>query len=137
MAVLDNLDKASVYELELYADALLNREFAQIGSEKAPFIWAALSLYWAQWPAKSPGKARAEYGEHRQFCPVCGSIPVSSVVAIGTQNVYVICTATCVKASGMWSESNAVTVTSQDLNYWSLDSELAAVKAKQVIAALT
>lgn len=69
LAVLDNLDKASVHELELYADALLNRDFLK-SVVKAPFIWAALSLYWAQMASQIPGKARAEYGEHRQFCPV-------------------------------------------------------------------
>lgn len=131
VAVLDNLDKASVHELELYADALLNREFAQIGSEKAPFIWAALSLYWAQMASQIPGKARAEYGEHRQFCPVCGSIPVSSVVHIGTQNGlrYLHCNL-------CESEWHVVRIKcsnceqTRDLNYWSLDTELAAVKAE-------
>ncbi|CNI30808.1 formate dehydrogenase accessory protein FdhE [Yersinia frederiksenii] len=130
-AVLDNLDKASVHELELYADALLNREFAQIGSEKSPFIWAALSLYWAQMASQIPGKARAEYGEHRQFCPVCGSIPVSSVVHIGTNNGlrYLHCNL-------CESEWHVVRIKcsnceqTRDLNYWSLDSELAAVKAE-------
>ncbi|WP_231256057.1 formate dehydrogenase accessory protein FdhE domain-containing protein, partial [Escherichia coli] len=69
LAVLDNLEKASAHELELMADALLNREFGKVGSEKAPFLWAALSLYWAQMASLIPGKARAEYGEQRQFCP--------------------------------------------------------------------
>ncbi|XPE42195.1 formate dehydrogenase accessory protein FdhE [Shigella flexneri] len=49
-----------------------------------------------------PGKARAEYGEQRQYCPVCGSMPVSSMVQIGTTRVCVICTATCAKPSGTW-----------------------------------
>ncbi|WP_016604342.1 formate dehydrogenase accessory protein FdhE, partial [Yersinia pestis] len=131
LAVLDNLDKASVHELELYADALLNRDFSQVGSEKAPFIWAALSLYWAQMASQIPGKARAEYGEHRQFCPVCGSIPVSSVVHIGTHNGlrYLHCNL-------CESEWHVVRIKcsnceqTRDLNYWSLDSELAAVKAE-------
>ncbi|WP_156171571.1 formate dehydrogenase accessory protein FdhE, partial [Yersinia massiliensis] len=131
LAVLDNLEKASVNELELYADALLNREFGQIGSEKAPFIWAALSLYWAQMASQIPGKARAEYGEHRQFCPVCGSIPVSSVVHIGTNNGlrYLHCNL-------CESEWHVVRIKcsnceeTRDLNYWSLDSEQAAVKAE-------
>lgn len=130
-AVLDNLDKASVHELELDADALLNREFANVGSEKAPFIWAALSLYWTQMASQIPGKARAEYGEHRQFCPVCGSIPVSSVVHIGTHSGlrYLHCNL-------CESEWHVVRIKcsnceqTRDLNYWSLDSELAAVKAE-------
>lgn len=129
--VLDKLGKASSHELELMAGALLNREFAQVGSENAPFIWAALSLYWAQMASLIPGKARAEYGEHRQFCPVCGSIPVSSMVHIGTVNGlrYLHCNL-------CESEWHVVRVKcsnceqSRDLNYWSLDSEQAAVKAE-------
>ncbi len=129
--MLDNLGKASAHELELMADALLNREFGKVGSEKAPFLWAALSLYWAQMASLIPGKARAEYGEQRQFCPVCGSIPVSSMVHIGTVNGlrYLHCNL-------CESEWHVVRVKcsnceqTRDLNYWSLDSEQAAVKAE-------
>ncbi|KFK93731.1 MULTISPECIES: formate dehydrogenase accessory protein FdhE [unclassified Serratia (in: enterobacteria)] len=129
--VLENLEKASARELELMASALLNNEFAKVGSDKAPFIWAALSLYWAQMASQIPGKARAEYGEHRQFCPVCGSMPVSSMVHIGTANGlrYLHCNL-------CESEWHVVRVKcsnceqTRDLNYWSLDSEQAAVKAE-------
>ncbi|RLM10188.1 formate dehydrogenase accessory protein FdhE [Gibbsiella quercinecans] len=131
LAVLDNLEKASVTELELLADGLLNREFSQIGSDKAPFIWAALSLYWAQMASLIPGNAHAEDGEHRQFCPVCGSIPVSSVVHMGTANGlrYLHCNL-------CESEWHVVRVKcsnceqTRDINYWSLGSEQAAVKAE-------
>lgn len=84
------------------ASALFASDFASVSSDKAPFIWAALSLYWAQMASLIPGKARAEYGEQRQYCPVCGSMPVSSMVQIGTTGVCVICTATCAKPSGTW-----------------------------------
>ncbi len=46
LAVLENLEKASSTELETLASALLEGEFAQVSSDKAPFIWAALSIYW-------------------------------------------------------------------------------------------
>ncbi|WP_118987626.1 formate dehydrogenase accessory protein FdhE [Photorhabdus sp. CRCIA-P01] len=130
-AVLDNLEKASEQELEQMADALLKNEFSKVSPEKALFIWAALSLYWAQMANQIPGKARAEYGEHRQFCPVCNSMPVSSVVQIGTTSGlrYLHC-------SLCESEWHVVRVKcsnceqTRDLNYWSLDSEQAAVKAE-------
>ncbi|CAI1206289.1 formate dehydrogenase accessory protein FdhE [Serratia fonticola] len=131
LAVLDNLEKSSSHELELLASALLKGEFAKVGSDKAPFLWAALSLYWTQMASQIPGKARAEYGEHRQFCPVCGSIPVSSVVHLGTVNGlrYLHCNL-------CESEWHVVRVKCSnceqtgDLNYWSLESEQAAVKAE-------
>lgn len=130
-AALDNLAKSSEQELEQMADALLKNEFSKVSPEKALFIWAALSLYWAQMANQIPGKAKAEYGEHRQFCPVCNSMPVSSVVQIGTTNGlrYLHC--------GLCeSEWHVVRVKcsnceqTRDLNYWSLDSEQAAVKAE-------
>ncbi|PVZ83565.1 formate dehydrogenase accessory protein FdhE [Serratia sp. S1B] len=131
LTVLENLEKASSHELEQMADHLLKGEFGKVGSDKAPFLWAALSLYWAQMASLIPGKARAEYGEQRQFCPVCGSIPVSSMVHIGTVNGlrYLHCNL-------CESEWHVVRVKcsnceqTRDLNYWSLESEQAAVKAE-------
>ena len=60
LAVIENLEKASEQELEQMASALFASDFASVSSDKAPFIWAALSLYWARWAAWFPGKARAE-----------------------------------------------------------------------------
>lgn len=74
LAVIENLEKASTQELEDMVSALFASDFSSVSSDKAPFIWAALSLYWAQMANLIPGKARAEYGEQRQYCPVCGSI---------------------------------------------------------------
>ncbi len=63
LAVIENLEKASTQELEDMASALFASDFSSVSSDKAPFIWAALSLYWAQMANLIPGKARAEYGE--------------------------------------------------------------------------
>ncbi len=83
------------------ADTLLNGEFSRVSSEKAPFIWAALSLYWTQMARLLPGKAaRAEYSENRQFYPVCVSITVARVWCISAPSMaYVTCIATCARAS--------------------------------------
>ncbi|WP_323835166.1 formate dehydrogenase accessory protein FdhE [Photorhabdus africana] len=130
-AALNNLEKASEQELEQMADALLKNEFSKVSPKKALFIWAALSLYWAQMANQIPGKARAEYGEHRQFCPVCNSMPVSSVVQIGTTNGlrYLHCSL-CESEWHMVRVKCSNCEQTRDLNYWSLDSEQAAVKAE-------
>lgn len=129
--VLENLAKTSDSELEIMAKDLFAGNFGVVGSDKAPFIWAALSLYWAQMATQMPGKAKAEYGENRQYCPVCGSMPVASVIDMGTTNGlrYLHCNL-------CESEWHVVRVKctnceqTRDLNYWSLDSENAAVKAE-------
>jgi len=85
LAVLENLEKTSANELETMASALLAGDFALVSSDKSPFIWAALSLYWAQMAALIPGKAYTESHGQRPFCPVCGSVPVAGMVHIGAR----------------------------------------------------
>ncbi|MBD2795727.1 formate dehydrogenase accessory protein FdhE [Xenorhabdus sp. 18] len=128
---LENLAKNSAPELEEMADGLLNSEFSKVSADQSVFVWAALSVYWAQMASLIPGKARAEYGEHRQFCPVCGSMPVASVVQIGTNQGlrYLHCNLCD-------SEWHVVRIKCSnceqtgDLNYWSLESEQAPIKAE-------
>lgn len=131
LAVLDNLEKSSVHQLELLADALLNQQFTQIGSGQALFIWAALSMYWAQMASQISGVAQAEYGEHRQFCPICASVPVSGIVHIGTVNGlrYLHCNL-CESEWHMVRIKCSNCEQTRDLNYWSLDNKQAAVKAE-------
>uniref|UniRef100_A0A3B0M0K3 Protein FdhE homolog n=1 Tax=Arsenophonus endosymbiont of Trialeurodes vaporariorum TaxID=235567 RepID=A0A3B0M0K3_9GAMM len=128
---LENLTKVSIHEFELMVTALLNGEFSQVPPEQALFIWAALSWFWTQLASQIPGKATAEYGEHRQFCPVCGSIPVSSVVQIGiNQGLRYL---HCNLCETEWHVvrvkcSNCEQI--KELDYWCLASEYAAVKAE-------
>nr|WP_278991368.1 formate dehydrogenase accessory protein FdhE [Plesiomonas shigelloides] len=132
-SVLENLAKTSAGELDTLASALLEYDFNVVGSDKAPFIWAALGVYRAQCAAalSSLGQAQADYGEARQHCPVCGCVPVCGVVHLGTQAGlrYLHC-ALCE------SEWHVVRVKCSNceqtgkLDYWSLDSEQAAVKAE-------
>ncbi|QHM73292.1 formate dehydrogenase accessory protein FdhE [Mixta intestinalis] len=132
LAVLENLEKTSAPELEELASALLAHDFAKVSSDKAPFIWAALSVYWAQMAALIPGKARAEYGDQRQFCPVCNSVPVSSVIHMGTESGglrYLHCNL-CESEWHVVRAKCSNCEQTRDLHYWSLDSEQSAVKAE-------
>ncbi|QCR34614.1 formate dehydrogenase accessory protein FdhE [Nissabacter sp. SGAir0207] len=130
-AVLENLEKCSESELESDATALLSREFSQVNSERAPVIWAALSLYWAQMASLIPGKAHVEYGEHRQFCPTCGSIPVSSLMHLGAVSGmrYLHCNLCECEWHVMQAKCSNCEHT-HGLNYWSLEYALSPVKAE-------
>ena len=131
LAVIENLEKSSEQELEQMASALFASDFSAVSSDKAPFIWAALSLYWSQMASLIPGKARAEYGEQRQFCPVCGSIPVSSVVHIGTtQGLRYLHCNLCETEWHVVRVKSSNSEQTRDLHYWSLDNEKAAIKAE-------
>ncbi|KTS75901.1 formate dehydrogenase accessory protein FdhE [Pantoea stewartii] len=131
LAVLENLEKASATELETLASALFAGEYAQVSSDKAPFIWAALSIYWAQMAALIPGTAQAVMGAQRQHCPVCHSLPVASIVHMGSHESarYLHCNL-CESEWHVVQNTCSHCDQNRDLHYWSLDSEHAAVKAE-------
>ncbi|MGM3175334.1 formate dehydrogenase accessory protein FdhE [Dickeya lacustris] len=131
LSTLENLEKMSAQEWETLAQALLNQQFSEQINDKAPFVWAALSLYWAQMATQLPAAAKAETGEHRQFCPVCGSMPVSGVIQIGTSSGlrYLHCNL-CESEWHMVRVKCSNCEQSGQLHYWSLDDEKAAIKAE-------
>ena len=117
--------------LEKLADALLAGDYARVGSDRALFLWAALSLYWRQMAARLPAAGRAGVGEGRQFCPVCGSAPVASVIRGGAQSGlrYLHC-GLCESRWHMVRTKCSNCEEGGRLDYWSLDSEQAAIRAE-------
>jgi FdhE protein len=134
--VLERLEHSPNLQHEMMATHLLNQDFKQVPADQAPFIWAALSLYWAQMAAQLRGVGRADYGENRQFCPVCGSLPVAAVVTLGaiTGLRYLHCSL----CETEWHVVRAKCSNCEEmekLHYWSLEdgstnSEGAVVKAE-------
>jgi FdhE protein len=76
---LQQQDDASV---ERFADRLLAGDYAGLDRASAPFIAAALQVYWLHM-ATSLGTAAFAPLPVPHLCPVCGSEPVASVVRIG------------------------------------------------------
>lgn len=117
--------------LENLADALLTRFAEGVDAASAPFVMAALQVYWtrlaidfdaSQLPVITP------FG----VCPCCGSLPVSSVVRIGGQRDgmrYV----TCSLCSTEW---HVVRVTctqcesTKDVTYHAIEAGSEAIKAE-------
>ncbi|OOF35968.1 formate dehydrogenase accessory protein FdhE [Rodentibacter heidelbergensis] len=130
-ATIEALEKASTTELEEMATHLLSQSFNLVSSDKAVFIWAALSLYWLQLAQQIPHHSRLENAENLQHCPVCASLPVSSMVHIGTSQGlrYLHC-------SLCESEWNLVRAQCTNCNghdkleMWSLNEELALIRAE-------
>ncbi|OSM99105.1 MULTISPECIES: formate dehydrogenase accessory protein FdhE [Lonsdalea] len=126
LSALENLEKMSVPEKEALADKLFSQSFCPESNDKAPFVWAALSIYWAQMASQLPAEVLPSLGEHRQFCPVCGSIPVSAVVHMDDENGlrYLHCNL----CETEWHMARVICSNceqSDHLSYWSLDDELA------------
>lgn len=86
--------------LESQADKLLAGQFAEVELAYAPFIGAALQVYWTRL-ARSLTPAQVSHPEHKNLCPVCGSHPVAAVVRIGG-NVSGIRYLQCSLCSSEW-----------------------------------
>ena len=125
------LEKTSVAELEQLADRILAQDFAQIGSDKAVFIWAALSLYWLQLTQQIPHSSNAESGENLHICPICSAAPVASVIHFGTtQGLRYLHCSLCESEWNMVRAKCTSCNNAQHIDYWSIDNEFAAVKTE-------
>ncbi|OOF47188.1 formate dehydrogenase accessory protein FdhE [Rodentibacter trehalosifermentans] len=130
-ATIEMLEKASTTELEEVATHLLSQEFHLVSADKAVFVWAALSLYWLQLAQQIPHHSRLENAENLHHCPVCGSLPVSSMVHIGTsQGLRYLHCSLC---ESEWNlvRAQCTNCDGHDkLETWSLDEELALIRAE-------
>lgn len=129
--VLDALADCPDDLLEHQAQALLAGDVAAVGSDRAMFLWTALSLYWAQMAGKIKGQARADGGQ-RQCCPVCGSAPVASVIH-NRGNVPGLRYLHCSLCESEWHMVRALCSNCEqtdDVVYWSLDERQSAVMAE-------
>lgn len=80
---LNSLIDAPSNELEAMADAVLRTEYMADEAARAPFIAAALQVYWT-WMASRPELAGLQRLDVPGVCPCCGSLPVASIVSAGT-----------------------------------------------------
>jgi FdhE protein len=130
-ASLDRLATAGPHQREWLANALLAGDIATVGADAAPFLWAALGVYWSGLAAALPAQAIAEPGETRALCPVCAAPPVASVIRLGAETGlrYLHC-ALCESEWHVVRAKCTSCDSSRDLAYWSLDSHDAAVRAE-------
>jgi FdhE protein len=68
--------------LDNQADAILALRFAEIDPAAAPFVAAALQVVWTDLASRIDMKD-VPYLDAPGVCPVCGSVPVASIVRVG------------------------------------------------------
>ncbi|OCG47085.1 MULTISPECIES: formate dehydrogenase accessory protein FdhE [Gilliamella] len=129
--VIEQLKKNSVQQLQDKALHLLNNEFAHVEGNEAIFIWAALSVYYSQLASQIKGKAIAESTDKSWLCPVCNSIPVASIIQLGSNNGlrYLHCSL----CESQWYVPRIKCTccdNMKDIQYFSLDNELSATKTE-------
>jgi len=131
LTTIEWLEKAADSELEDLADKVLAQEFATISSDKAVFVWAALSLYWFQLVQQIPHNAKQESTEDLHLCPVCSASPTASMIHLGTnQGLRYMHCSLCESEWNMVRTQCTNCGESSDLDYWSLDDHLAAVRSE-------
>ncbi|MDR0476332.1 MAG: formate dehydrogenase accessory protein FdhE [Desulfobulbaceae bacterium] len=104
--------------------ALLAGDITLTGTDGAPFLWAALSLYWAQWARARPLAVRELVGAARDLCPLCGAAPVAAVVAAHPHDGlrYLRCSL-CESDWRLVRAQCSACGQSGKLRYWSVDEE--------------
>ena len=122
--------------IEQQAEALLNvpaehPEVKKIEAARAPFIMAALQVYWSQLVSTLESK---QLPAHTPFglCPCCGSQPVSSTVMLGGPKEQ-IRYATCSLCSSQWHIVRVVCTHCEDtkqMAYHTLEEGRAGIKAE-------
>jgi FdhE protein len=91
MDALDALDSASAEHIERQADRLLNQVSLGLELSTAPFISAALQVYWTHLVstlhARHASDRDSAFGlvDDMSRCPCCASRPVASIVRIGAE----------------------------------------------------
>lgn len=131
LTTIEWLEKAADSELEELADNVLAQEFATISSDKAVFVWAALSLYWFQLVQQIPHNAKQESTENLHCCPVCNTAPTASLVHFGSQQGlrYLHC-ALCESEWNMVRSQCSNCGQNKELDYWSIDDYMAAIRSE-------
>jgi len=81
-ALVAELRATETAALDAQADAILALRIAEIEPAAAPFIVAALQVVWTD-IASRIDKADVPYLDTPGVCPVCGTMPVASVVRVG------------------------------------------------------
>ena len=117
--------------LESQADKLLSGQFAEVELAYAPFIGAALQVYWTRL-AQSLTPQQVAHPEHLNLCPVCGSHPVASVVRIGS-NVSGIRYLQCTLCSSEWHVVRAKCSNcdnTKGISYYNVEGDAGVVRAE-------
>ncbi len=129
--VLKGIRSAGQDELEAAAAGLLAGAYAELDPGEAPFIAAALQVYWAKMALQLGGRATANPAQIG-LCPVCGSHPVASVVRIGGAQQglrYLVCSL-CASEWHMVRVKCSACGSTKGISYLGIETSADAIKAE-------
>jgi FdhE protein len=123
---LARLAASAPLELEAFADALLGGVFGRMDVAAAPFVGAALQVYWT---VLASGIPIGQLGGPEQGCPVCGSPPVAGVV-LGDDRLRYL---TCSLCATEWNLSRVMCAncrSTKGISYFAIEGDPGAAKAE-------
>ena len=130
-SVINHIQQTNSDEWETWADWLLAGEVESLEPGLAPFIAAALQVYWTGLAARlTVDKIRPL--ETAYLCPVCGSLPVGGVLQTGgaVQGLRYLCCGLC---ASEWNRPRIHCVycgSSKDVAFFGIDGAGEGIKAE-------
>ncbi len=117
--------------LEMMGDAILAGRFESIDLAIAPFVAAALQVYWTHM-ATTLGRRAFGRSDVANLCPVCASPPVSSIVRIGgaEQGLRYLSCSLCQTQWHMVRVKCSNCESTKGIGYYSIEGSSGAVKAE-------
>jgi FdhE protein len=118
-------------KLEAAGSNLLAGAYAELDPGEAPFIAAALQVYWVKMALQLGERATANPAQVG-LCPVCGSHPVASVVRIGGAQQglrYLVCSL-CASEWHMVRVKCSACGSTKGISYFNIEAGSEAIKAE-------
>ncbi|TLY76998.1 MAG: formate dehydrogenase accessory protein FdhE [Gammaproteobacteria bacterium] len=118
-------------QIEAQADALLTLQSAEIDAAAAPFVMSALQVYWVHL-ASQFAAADVSQLDVPGVCPVCGTLPVASIVRADKDSQgyrYLHC-ALCATEWHMVRVTCSQCLATQDISYHSIEGGSDAIRAE-------
>jgi len=117
--------------LEALADAILSGRYEKIDLAVAPFVAAALQVYWTHM-ATALGERAFDRSDIVNLCPVCASHPVASIVRIGgsEQGLRYLCCSLCETQWHMVRVKCSNCESTKGISYFMIEGTSSAVRAE-------
>ncbi|MCG9077918.1 formate dehydrogenase accessory protein FdhE [Laribacter hongkongensis] len=130
LAALDSLAAADADTLEQQASRLLGFDWATLDAAEAPFVAAALQVYFRALAARIAPARLGQAGHAAHSCPVCGMPPAVSWLRPGAEGLRYL---HCPLCDTDWHHVRAQCTqcdSSRDIGYWAHGDEKDAVRAE-------
>ena len=130
-AVCDRLRALETEQLEAQADALLGAQDLEVDAATAPFIMAALQVYWVALVSRMNLDDIQEL-DVPGVCPTCGTLPVASIVRADSRSQglrYLHC-ALCETEWHMVRVKCSHCQTTQGISYQSIENGPKSIRAE-------